>query len=107
MAVGVSGIEALTALRPPPWLGADALQRCQQALGGKLARETWKYSPLKKVTGALMDAEGHQGPPVEALPPEVALHRFDELDAPPKLGHRPGSLPAGGASPPPAPGPAG
>ena len=85
MAVGLDGMEALQSLRPPPWLGADALQRCQRALGGKLARETWKYSPLKKVTGALMEAEGHQGPPVEALPPEAALHRFDELDAPPKL----------------------
>ena len=85
MAVGLNDMEALQSLRPPPWLGADALQRCQQALGGKLVRETWKYSPLPKVTNALIDAQEHHEPPVETLPPEAALHRFDELDAPVKL----------------------
>ena len=85
MAVGIDGMGALQSLRPPPWLGADALQRCQQALGGKLVRETWKYSPLPKVTNALIDGKAHHEPPVETLPPEAALHRFDELDAPVKL----------------------
>ena len=79
------GIEALQTLEPPPWLGAKDLTRCQQALGGKLVRETWKYSPLPKVTDALIDANVCQEPPALALPPEAALHRFDELDAPVKL----------------------
>ena len=85
MAVGLTDIESLQTLQPPPWLGADALQRCQQALGGKLVRETWKYSPLPKVANALIDAKEHHQPPVETLPPEADLHRFDELDAPVKL----------------------
>ena len=80
------GIEALQTLEAPPWLGAGGLTRCRQALGGKLVRETWKYSPLPKVTNALLAADEHQGPPVGALPPGVALHRFDELDVPPTLG---------------------
>ena len=80
------GLEALQTLEPLPWLGAEGLARCQQALNGKLARETWKYSPLPKVTNALMGAEVHQEPPALALPVEAVLHRIDELDAPPQLG---------------------
>ena len=79
-------MEALQTLEPPPWLGAKGLVRCRQALDGKLVRETWKYSRLPKVTEALIDADVHQGPPVETLPPEAALHRFDALDAPPEIG---------------------
>ena len=79
------GIEALQTLEAPPWLGAKGLTRCRQALGGKLVRETWKYSPLSKVTNALIDAKEHHEPPVETLPPEAALRRFDELDAPVQL----------------------
>ncbi len=80
------GIEALQSLEAPPWLGAEGLTRCRQALGGKLVRETWKYSPLPKVTDALIDANVHQEPPDLALPPGTALHRFDKLDAPPRFG---------------------
>ncbi len=86
MAIGLSDMAALSSLEAPPWLGAEGLTRCRRALGGKLVRETWKYSPLPKVTDALIQTDVHQDPPVEALPPEAALHRFDELDAPPQFG---------------------
>ena len=79
-------IEALQTLEAPPWLGAESLTRCRQALSGKLVRETWKYSPLPKVTDALIDADVHQEPPTLALPSGAVLHRFDELDAPPQFG---------------------
>ena len=79
-------MEALQTLEPLPWLGTEGLVRCRQALGSKLVRETWKYSPLPRVADALIDSDVRQGPPVDALPPEAALHRFDALQAPPKLG---------------------
>ncbi len=90
------GIEVLQTLEAPPWLGAKGLTRCRQALDGKLVRETWKYSPLPKVTDALIDTNVHQEPPVETLPPEAVLHRFDELDAPPKLAIDLGRYPLAG-----------
>ena len=80
------GIDALQTLQAPPWLDTDCLRRCRQALDGKLAREAWKYSPLPKVTGALIAATPYPGPPDLRLPPEAVLRRFDELDAPPRLG---------------------
>ncbi|MCY4212386.1 MAG: SufD family Fe-S cluster assembly protein [Gammaproteobacteria bacterium] len=77
------GVEALQDLEAPPWLDAEGFRRCRQALDGKLARETWKYSPLPKVANALIRADAHRQPPAVALPPEAALHRLDESDAPP------------------------
>ena len=76
-------VEALQNLEAPPWLDAEGFKRSRQALGGKLARETWKYSPLPQVANALIQAGAPQEPPAVALPPEAALHRLDELDAPP------------------------
>ena len=86
MAVGLDAMEALQTLRAPPWLGTDGLAHCRRALNGKLVRETWKYSPLPKIAQALINAGERQGPPVETLPPEAVLHRFGDLDVPPKLG---------------------
>ncbi len=86
MAVELAGLEALHALQAPPWLGAERLARCRHALSGKLVRETWKYSPLPKVTRALLDADPQQEPPALALPRHAVLQRFDELDAPPQFG---------------------
>ena len=86
MAVGVEALQALQTLEAPSWLGAGNLRRCRQALGGKLVRETWKYSPLARVTDALIDADAHQEMPALALPPEAVVHRLDALDAPPQLG---------------------
>ena len=81
MAGGI-GLEALPA---PAWLGDARLARCRRALRSKLARETWKYSPLEKVTQALLEAPRTEQRPFAEAPEQVRMRRFSALSAPPEL----------------------
>ena len=76
------GLEALPA---PNWLGEAGLARCRRALGGRLARETWRHSPLGKVTQALLNAPPADGPPFADAPRQVRVRRFSALPSPPEL----------------------
>lgn len=75
------GIEVLPA---PAWLGEAGLTRCRRALGGKLARETWKYSPLDKTAQALLEAPRTERPPFADAPEQVRVRRFSALPSPPE-----------------------
>ena len=80
----MAGEIGLEALQAPAWLGDAGLARCRRALTGKLARETWKYSPLGKVTQALLDAPMARGSPFADAPEQVRVRRFTALPSPPE-----------------------
>lgn len=79
MAVG------LEALQAPNWLGEAGLARCRRALGSRLARETWRHSPLRKVTQALLNAPPADRPPFADAPRQVRVRRFSALPSPPEF----------------------
>lgn len=81
MAGGI-GLEALPA---PAWLGEAGLARCRRALHSKLARETWKYSPLEKIAQALLEAPRTGQAPFADAPEQVRTRRFSALSEPPEL----------------------
>ena len=61
------------------------MRRCQRALESKLARETWKYSPLVKVTEALLNARDADWSPLLRAPEQVAVRRLSALPNPPSI----------------------
>ncbi len=75
--------DGLAALPAPNWLGEAGLARCRRALDSRLTRETWKYSPLRKVTQALLDAPQTHAPPFADAPEQVRMRRFSALATPP------------------------
>ncbi len=84
MAFGIAS-PGMGALHFPAWLGDAALARCRQALASKLARETWKYSPLAKVTQALLNSPQALWTPLASVPKQVSMRRFSELPAAPDI----------------------
>ena len=61
------------------------MARCCRALDSRLARETWRHSPLGKITQALLDAATASSSPFADAPRQVRLRRFTDLSSPPKF----------------------
>ena len=79
-------VEELASLgAPPEWLTADTLARCQSALAGKLARETWKYSPLSRTLQSLLGAPPTVRSPLRDVPRGTSITRLASLDTPPHM----------------------
>lgn len=79
-------VEELAGLGAPPrWLAADTITRCQAALDGGLARETWKYSPLGKTLRMLLGAPPAARAPLQNVPQGTSVTRFSDLEVLPPL----------------------
>lgn len=76
---------SLEALHAPSWLGEAGLARCRRALTSKLARETWKHSPLEKIAQALLQAPQAKQPPFMDAPKQLRIRPFSALPAPPEF----------------------
>lgn len=79
------GMAELDALAPLPWLPASAPGGIRAALDGRLARETWKHSPLGKMLQALLEAPVALELPLQSAQEGVLATPFSSLDAPPAL----------------------